>query len=102
MEDDCNGYSDERTVNKVWQGGPSQGVRQSPFVLGTDFSLKRLQGCLIIKKCIVGTLPLGLAGSGTNEFSALTLENSKYRPRDDAAPIAFLMIATACNMLRVK
>ena len=32
---------------------------------------------LIIKKCIVGTLPLGLAGSGTNKFSALTLENLK-------------------------
>ena len=36
---------------------------------------------LIIKKCIVGTLSLGLAGSGTNKFSALTLENLKYRPR---------------------
>ena len=30
---------------------------------------------LIIKKYIVGTLALGLAGSGTNKFSALTLEN---------------------------
>ncbi len=49
---------------------------------------------LIIKKCIVGTLALGLAGSGTNKFSALTLENLKYRPLDDAAPIAFLMIST--------
>ena len=47
---------------------------------------------LIIKKCIVGTLPLGLAGSGTNKFSALTLENLKYRPLDDARSIAFLMI----------
>ena len=27
-------------------------------------------GSLIIKKCIVGTLALGLAGSGTNKFSA--------------------------------
>jgi hypothetical protein len=47
---------------------------------------------LIIKKCIVGTLSLGLAGSGTNKFSALALENLKYRPLDDARPIAFLMI----------
>ena len=47
---------------------------------------------LIIKKCIVGTLPLGLAGSGTNKFSALALENLKYRPLDDARSIAFLMI----------
>ena len=47
---------------------------------------------LIIKKCIVGTLSLGLAGSGTNKFSALTLENLKYRPLDDARSIAFLMI----------
>ena len=30
---------------------------------------------LIIKKCIVGTLPLGLTGSGTNKFSSLPLEN---------------------------
>ena len=85
--------------------GAVAGGAAVPFCVGVDFSLcvyKRLQGCLIIKKCIVGTLALGLAGSGTNEFSALTLENSKYRPRDDAAPIAFLMIATACNMLRVK
>ena len=44
----------------------------------------KLPGSLIIKKCIVGTLPLGLAGSGTNKFSALTLENLKYRPLDDA------------------
>ena len=47
---------------------------------------------LIIKKCIVGTLSLGLAGNGTNKFSALTLENLKYRPLDDARSIAFLMI----------
>ena len=49
---------------------------------------------LIIEKCIVGTLSLGLAGSGTNKFSSLTLENLKYRPLDDARSIAFLMIAT--------
>ena len=36
------------------------------------------------KYCYAGTLPLGLAGSGTNKFSALTLENLKYRPLDDA------------------
>ena len=52
----------------------------------------KLPGSLIIKKCIVGTLPLGLAGSGTNKFSALALENLKYRPLDDARSIAFLMI----------
>ena len=52
----------------------------------------KLPGSLIIKKCIVGTLPLGLAGSGTNKFSSLTLENLKYRPLDDARSIAFLMI----------
>ena len=50
---------------------------------------------LIIKKCIVGTLALGLAGSGTNKFSALTLENLKYRPLDDAAPIALFTVSTA-------
>ncbi len=44
---------------------------------------------LIIKKCIVGTLPLGLAGSGTNKFSALTPENLKYRPLDDALRLHF-------------
>ena len=49
---------------------------------------------LIIKKCIVGTLSLGLAGSGTNKNSSLKLEFLKYRPLDDAAPIAFLMIST--------
>ena len=52
---------------------------------------------LIIKKCIVGTLPLGLAGSGTNKFSALALENLKYRPLDDARSIAFLMIRLCCR-----
>lgn len=36
------------------------------------------------KNVLSGTLPLGLAGSGTNKFSALTLENLKYRPLDDA------------------
>ena len=59
----------------------------------------KLPGSLIIKKCIVGTLPLGLAGSGTlplglagsgtNKFSALTLENLKYRPLDDALRLHF-------------
>ena len=44
---------------------------------------------LIIKKCIVGTLLLGLAGSGTNKFSALPLENLKYRPLDDALRLHF-------------
>ncbi len=34
---------------------------------------------LIIKKCIVGTLALGLAGSGTNKFSALTLSTTPLR-----------------------
>ena len=29
---------------------------------------------LIIKKCIVGTLALGLAGSGTNNFRRLRLK----------------------------
>ena len=48
----------------------------------------KLPGSLIIKKCI-GTLPLGLAGSGTNKFSALTLENLKYRPLDDALRLHF-------------
>ena len=52
---------------------------------------------LIIKKCIVGTLSLGLAGSGTNKFSALALENLKYRPLDDARSIAFLMIRLCCR-----
>ena len=49
---------------------------------------------LIIKKCIVGTLSLGLAGSGTNKNSSVMLEFLKYRPLDDARSIAFLMIAT--------
>ena len=49
---------------------------------------------LIIKKCIVGTLSLGLAGSGTNKNSSLKLEFLKCRPPGDAAPIAFLMIST--------
>jgi hypothetical protein len=49
----------------------------------------KLPGSLIIKKCIVGTLPLGLADSGTNKFSALTLENLKYRPLDDALRLHF-------------
>ena len=83
------------------RGGPSQGCG-SPLLRWGRLLIRGDFGCLIIKKCIVGTLSLGLAGSGTNEFSALALENSKYRPRDDAAPFAFLMIATACNMLRVK
>ncbi len=48
-----------------------------------------IMNSLIIKKCIVGTLPLGLAGSGTNKFSALTLENLKYRPLDDALRLHF-------------
>ena len=42
----------------------------------------------------ISLIPLGLAGSGTNKFSSLMLENLKYRPLDDAAPIAFLMIST--------
>ena len=42
----------------------------------------------------ISLISLGLAGSGTNKFSALTLENLKYRPPGDAAPIAFLMIST--------
>ena len=77
--------------------GAVAGGAAVPFYVRVDFSLcvyKRLQGCLIIKKCIVGTLSLGLAGSGTNKFSAHMLENLKYRPLDDAAPIAFLMIST--------
>ena len=57
---------------------------------------------LIIKKCIVGTLSLGLAGSGTNKFSSLRLENLKYRPLDDAAPIAFLMMSTVRQVRSVK
>ena len=48
-----------------------------------------IMNSLIIKKCIVGTLSLGLAGSGTNKFSALTLENLKYRPLDDALRLHF-------------
>ena len=43
---------------------------------------------------LISLISLGLAGSGTNKFSALTLENLKYRPLDDAAPIAFLMMST--------
>jgi len=35
-----------------------------------------------------------LAGSGTNEFSAFTLENSKCRPQDKTFPMLFFMIAT--------
>ena len=50
---------------------------------------------LIIKKCIVGTLSLGLAGSGTNKNSSLKLEFLKYRPLDDAAPIALFSVSTA-------
>ena len=42
----------------------------------------------------ISLISLGLAGSGTNKFSALTLENLKYWPPGDAAPIAFLMIST--------
>ena len=48
------------------------------------FSKIKFCDSLLIKYCIGGTLPLGLAGSGTNKFSALTLENLKYRPLDDA------------------
>ncbi len=44
---------------------------------------------LIIKKCIVGTLSLGLAGSGTNKFSALTLI------REIRNPLRYLLIN--CN-----
>jgi len=44
---------------------------------------------LIIKKCIVGTLALGLAGSGTNKNSSLRLEFLKYRPLDDALRLHF-------------
>ena len=55
-------------------------------------------GSLIIKKCIVGTLALGLAGSGTNKNSSLKLEFLKYRPLDDARSIAFLMIRLHCSM----
>ena len=43
----------------------------------------------------ISLIPLGLAGNGTNKFSALTLENLKYRPLDDAAPIALFMVSTA-------
>ena len=43
----------------------------------------------------ISLIPLGLAGSGTNKFSALTLENLKCRPLDDAAPIALFMVSTA-------
>ena len=41
-------------------------------------------GSLIVKYTFSGTLPLGLAGSGTNKSSSLTLEDLKYRPLDDA------------------
>ena len=41
---------------------------------------------LIIKKCIVGTLSLGLAGSGTNKFSALALI------REIRNPLRYLLI----------
>ena len=44
---------------------------------------------LVIKKCIVGTLSLGLAGSGTNKFSALTLN------REIRNPLRYLLIN--CN-----
>ena len=47
---------------------------------------------------IVRTLPLCLAGSGTNEFSAFALENSKYRPRDEAIPMYIFMIATGLTI----
>ena len=40
----------------------------------------------------ISLIPLGLAGSGTNKFSSLTLESLKYRPLDDAAPIALLLV----------
>ena len=36
------------------------------------------------KYCYAGTLPLGLAGSGTNKNSSPRLEFLKYRPLDDA------------------
>jgi len=42
----------------------------------------------------ISLISLGLAGSGTNKFSAHMLENLKYRPPGDAAPISFLMIST--------
>ena len=38
--------------------------------------------------------PISLIPLGPNKFSSLMLENLKYRPLDDAAPIAFLMIST--------
>ena len=37
----------------------------------------------------ISLIPLGLAGSGTNKFSALTLENLKYRPPGDALRLHF-------------
>ena len=37
----------------------------------------------------ISLISLGLAGSGTNKFSALTLENLKYRPLDDALRLHF-------------
>ena len=43
----------------------------------------------------ISLIPLGLAGSGTNgtnKFSALPLENLKYRQLDDAASIALLLV----------
>ena len=46
----------------------------------------------------ISLISLGLAGSGTNKFSSLTLENLKYRPPGDAAPIAFFMMSTVCQV----
>ena len=50
----------------------------------TKLPTRIIMNSLIIKKCIVGTLSLGLAGSGTNKNSSLKLEFLKYRPLDDA------------------
>ena len=48
-----------------------------------------------LRRFPISLIPLGLAGSGTNKFSALTLENLKCRPPGDAAPIALFMVSTA-------
>ncbi len=47
---------------------------------------------LIIKKCTVGTLSLGLAGNGTNKNSSLKARIFKVPAARRRPPFAFFMI----------
>ena len=49
------------------------------------------------KNVLSGTLPLGLAGSGTYEKFRLTLELFKYRPLGDALTSTYFMNAAVLS-----